>query len=96
MKNFFGEQIYILGLERNDTKKWRDSFLDMLPKDKVRFWIEKGAQNTKNDGQLDTSFTSILSFNSRYRIIFSASKTILLPSDLIKILPSSALIPISP
>ncbi len=64
MKNFFGEQIYILGLERNDTKKWRDSFHDMLPKDKVRFWIEKGAQNTKNDGQLDTSFTSILSFNS--------------------------------
>lgn len=63
MKQFFGDKIFILGLEKNDTKEWRKYYQEHLPNEKIQFWIEKGTSYTKNDGELKTNLGSILNFN---------------------------------
>ena len=63
MKTFFGEKIYVLGLKKNDSKKWRNYFQQNFPKEKLIFWMEEGVKKNKNDGVLDTSLDSILNFN---------------------------------
>lgn len=62
MNCFYGEKIYILGLERKDSPQWRSEFESILPKEKIEFFIGKGIQNPKNDGTFDTSLKSIMNF----------------------------------
>jgi hypothetical protein len=62
MNCFYGEKIYILGLERKDSPQWRSEFESVLPKEKIEFFIGKGIQNPKNDGTFDTSLRSIMNF----------------------------------
>lgn len=62
MNFFYGDKIYILGLEKKDSPKWRLEFESKVPKDKIKFFIGKGIQNPKNDGSFDTSLKSIMNF----------------------------------
>ena len=49
MKNFFGEKIYVLGLESKDTPDWRKNFDSFIPNDKLEFCIKKGAKSDHKD-----------------------------------------------
>jgi hypothetical protein len=64
MKNFFGEKIYVLGLESKDTPDWRKNFDSFIPNDKLEFCIKKGAKNPKNEGKMDCSMLEILNHSN--------------------------------
>lgn len=51
MISFYGDKIYVLGLECNDNIKWRQKFIDYFDKDKLFFYIVKGVSNKINDGR---------------------------------------------